>query len=66
MEEEREAMTVREFCKRYTVSHTVAYAEMSSGRLPFRRLRRRRLIPVDGAREWFDALPTYHRYQKKK
>jgi excisionase family DNA binding protein len=49
-------LSVAEFCHQYGIGKTMAYAEMSAGRLPFVKRGRRRLIPVDGAEAW--AAPT--------
>jgi excisionase family DNA binding protein len=51
------AFCVEEFCRRYGVGRTTAYAEMKAGRLPRRKIGRRSLIAEDDAEAWLHALP---------
>ena len=56
MTDTKRMLSVAEFCHRYGIGKTLAYAEMAAGRLPFVKRGRRRLIPVDGAEAW--AAPS--------
>jgi hypothetical protein len=51
------AMSVREFCGRYQIGRTTAYFEINAGRLRAVKAKRRTLISLEAAREWFDSLP---------
>lgn len=51
------AMSIREFCNRYQIGRTTAYSEITTGRLCAVKVKRRTLISVQAAREWFDSLP---------
>jgi excisionase family DNA binding protein len=51
------AFGVEEFCRRYGVGRTTAYAEIKAGRLPRRKIGRRSLIAEDDAEAWLHALP---------
>ena len=57
LSEVRRAFSISEFCQRYSVGRTVAYAEIAAGRLQALKLGRRTLISLDGAEEWLRALP---------
>jgi excisionase family DNA binding protein len=52
MTDDRRMLTVDEFCRRYSIGHTMAYAEMKAGQLRFCKVGRRRLIRVDDAETW--------------
>jgi hypothetical protein len=58
MTDNKRMLSVKEFCLRYGIGKTMAYAEMAGGRLSFVKRGSRRLIPVDGAEAW--ASPTPH------
>lgn len=51
------ALGIREFCERYNIGRTTAYAEIKTGRLCAVKAKRRTLISLRSAREWFDSLP---------
>jgi hypothetical protein len=48
----KRTLSVAEFCHRYGIGKTLAYAEMKLGRLRFCTCGRRRLISVDDAEAW--------------
>jgi hypothetical protein len=50
------ALSVPEFCHRYGIGTTAAYAEMKAGRLIARKAGRRTLIRVEDAERWFTGL----------
>jgi hypothetical protein len=52
MTQEKRVLSIREFCERYGIGRTMAYAEMTAGRLCFCQAGRRRLIRVDDAEAW--------------
>jgi hypothetical protein len=52
MADDRRTHTIAEFCRRYSVGRTLAYAEMKAGRLRFCKVGRRTLIRVDDAEAW--------------
>lgn len=53
--ERKRAFSVDRFCDLYSVGRTLAYNEMSAGRLRSVTIGRKRLIPADAAEEWFSA-----------
>jgi hypothetical protein len=52
MTDDRRMLSIADFCRRYSIGKTFAYAEMASGRLRFCQAGRRRLIRVDDAENW--------------
>jgi hypothetical protein len=48
-------LSVREFCRRYGIGKTLAYAEMAGGRLRHCKCGTRRLIFVDDAEAWANS-----------
>ncbi len=54
---QKRALSIREFCSRYSVGRTKAYAEISSGRLQAVKLGRRTLVTEEDAEAWLAALP---------
>jgi excisionase family DNA binding protein len=52
------AMTVREFCKRYRIGHTLAYELIKRGELRAVKCGSRTLILARDAREWERSLPA--------
>ncbi len=60
------AFGVEEFCRRYGVGRTTAYAEMKAGRLPRRKVGKRSIIAEDDAEEWLRALPIVALPEAKK
>ena len=53
------ARTVKEFCKAYSVGHTMAYEEIGSGRLEALKSGRRTLITEEAAQRWLRSLPMF-------
>ena len=53
----KRAFPIDEFCKRYSVGRTSAYAEIGSGRLRAVKVGRRTLITEADAEAWLAALP---------
>jgi excisionase family DNA binding protein len=51
------AMSVDEFCERHNVGRTLAYGEISAGRLRARKVGRRTIITDDDAEDWLRCLP---------
>jgi excisionase family DNA binding protein len=58
MEAEKRALSVNEFCRRYGVGRTTAYAEIKAGRLNVVKSGKRTLVPADEAESWLSNLPT--------
>jgi excisionase family DNA binding protein len=61
MDVEIEAYDIKSFCKAFNVSRSFAYEEMKAGRLRYRKVGRRTLIPRVYALEWLhhnEAAPT--------
>jgi excisionase family DNA binding protein len=54
----RRAFGIDEFCRRYGVGRTTAYAEMAAGRLRRRKVGKRSLVAEDDAEAWLASLPT--------
>jgi len=48
--------SVDAFCRAYGISRTLAYAELSSGRLRSVKVGQRRLIHIASAKNWFENL----------
>ena len=53
----RRALSINEFCDRYSTGRTRAYEEIAAGRLRAVKAGRRTLIPEDSAEAWLAALP---------
>jgi len=53
---EEGALTLLDFCARYSVGRTTAYAQIRSGRLRALKVGRRTLIAVADAEAWFQSL----------
>ena len=51
------AFPIREFCRRYGIGRTVAYKEISAGRLRAVKVGRRTLITQEAAEAWLAMLP---------
>jgi hypothetical protein len=56
MTDDKRMLSVREFCHRYSIGRTTAYAEMAAGQLVYCQARRRRLIRVDDAEDWSRSI----------
>jgi excisionase family DNA binding protein len=54
----RRAFPIHEFCRRYGIGRTTAYAEIAAGRLRAVKAGRRTLISEDAAESWLAALPA--------
>jgi hypothetical protein len=52
------AMSLAEFCERYSIGRTKAYEELYSGRLRGRKNGRRTIIAEDDAEDWLRNLPA--------
>lgn len=50
------AFSIDEFCRRYGIGRTTAYAEIAAGRLRRRKVRKRSLITEDDAEAWLECL----------
>jgi excisionase family DNA binding protein len=53
----RRALSISEFCHRYSIGRTRAYEEIATGRLRAVKVGRKTLIVEDSAEAWFAALP---------
>ena len=54
----QQAMSIEEFCDRYRIGRTTAYAEIKEGRLRARKCGRRTIITDDDGDEWLQHLPV--------
>src|SRR5262249_57859186 len=52
------AMSIAQFCQRYSLSRTKVYEELKSGRLRGRKIGRRTIITEDDAEGWLRNLPV--------
>jgi hypothetical protein len=52
------AMSIAEFCQRYAIGRTMAYAEIKTKRLRARKAGRRTVITEDDAEDWLRCLPV--------
>ena len=52
------AMSIEQFCQRYDIGRTSAYAEIREGRLRARKRGRRTIIADDDADNWLQRLPV--------
>ena len=57
----RRAFSVCQFCRRYGVGRTTAYAEIAAGRLRAVKVGHRTLITNDAAEAWLASLPELRR-----
>jgi hypothetical protein len=51
------ARSIPEFCKRWDIGRTTAYAEIKDGRLKAHKVRGRTIITAEAEDEWSGALP---------
>jgi excisionase family DNA binding protein len=58
MDVEKRAFSLAEFCIRYDVGRTTAYAEIKAGRLRVVKVGKRTLVPADAAEFWLENLAT--------
>lgn len=54
---DNELLSLKTFTERFGVSRTLAYREISAGRLVARKVGKLTRIALDDARAWADALP---------
>jgi len=52
------AMSIEQFCDRYEIGRTTAYAEIREGRLRARKCGKRTIIADDDADNWLQHLPV--------
>ena len=52
------AMSIEQFCQRYEIGRTTAYAEIREGRLRARKCGKRTLIGDDDGDNWLQHLPV--------
>ena len=52
------AMSIEQFCERYEIGRTTAYAEIRHGRLRARKCGKRTIISDDDANDWLQHLPV--------
>jgi excisionase family DNA binding protein len=52
------AFSIDEFCRRYGVGRTTAYAEITAGRLRRLKVGKRSLITEDDAEAWLEGLSS--------
>jgi excisionase family DNA binding protein len=52
------AMSIDQFCQRYEIGRTTAYAEIKEGRLRARKCGKRTVIVDDDAEDWLQQLPV--------
>jgi len=52
------AMSIVEFCQRYGIGRTMAYAEIRTKRLRARKAGKRTIITEDDAEDWLRRLPA--------
>jgi excisionase family DNA binding protein len=52
------AMSIEQFCQRYEIGRTTAYAEIREGRLRARKCGKRTIIADDDADNWLQHLPV--------
>ena len=51
-------MSIEQFCERYEIGRTTAYAEIRHGRLRARKCGKRTIISDDDANDWLQHLPV--------
>ena len=55
--ERQRAMSLKQFCERYSIGRTKAYEEINQKRLKARKCGARTIIVEDDAEEWLHSLP---------
>jgi len=53
------AMSIAEFCERYSLGRTAVYQQIKSGRLRARKCGKRTIIADDDGEEWLRSLPAF-------
>ena len=51
------AISIKEFCERYTIGPTKVFEEISTGRLIARKVGRRTIITQEDESRWLQSLP---------
>ena len=51
------AISIEEFCRRYSLGRTKVYEEIKLGRLRARKIGRRTIVTQDDAENWLQHLP---------
>ena len=59
MKIEKRAFSIDEFCNRYGIGRTSAYAEIKARRLPIIKVGKRTLVPADAAEAWLKKLSAH-------
>lgn len=54
------ALTINDFCRRFSVGRTFAYAEIKAGRLIARKAGNRTVILHSDSERWAESLPPMH------
>ncbi|UGY11800.1 helix-turn-helix domain-containing protein (plasmid) [Bradyrhizobium septentrionale] len=60
----KRALTIAEFCARYSIGRTHAYAEIGARYLPAIKVGRRTLIRVEDAEAWLASRPSLQNRQQ--
>jgi excisionase family DNA binding protein len=60
------AFAIKEFCRRYAIGRTTAYAEIAAGRLLAVKVGKRTLITYEAAEAWLASLPQLKRQESEK
>ena len=55
---QQRAMSIDEFCQRYSIGRTTTYEEIKQGRLRALKVGKRTLIAEDSAEDWLRRLPA--------
>lgn len=55
--EMKAALTIPEFCQRYSVGRSFTYDEIKAGKLKIRKAGKKTLILTSDADNWLNALP---------
>jgi predicted DNA-binding transcriptional regulator AlpA len=58
MEADKRVFSIAEFCHRYGIGRTSAYAEIKANRLPIVKVGARTLVLADAAEAWLKNLPS--------
>jgi len=53
----KQALSISEFCKQFSVGRTKVYSEISAGRLAVKKVGRRTIITAQAAESWLASLP---------
>jgi hypothetical protein len=58
LDHQSNAFSIRDFCLAYAIGRTLAYAEISAGRLAARKVGNRTVILRNDAERWASLLPA--------